>query len=213
MCVPFLSPRFSWCGIGFLSVPDLCFVSFHNSRVLVSEGIFFSINQSIFSLELLFPQQTNSFVYNMYFSQSFSEFLIILLFGNGRRGIFLSFLEVTQYPQKKYSPTNMKNKTLSQVQVDRFFFSSSWEANCGLIITGNLSSKYYPAAKALVTVWVVVKLKQGIARYRVPRNKASPRARVLVFYSKPSSFWLITEPLRKSSHIHRNPDRAVIFTE
>ena len=194
------SPRFSWCGIGFLAVPGLCSISFHNSRVLVSEGIFFSINQSILSLELLFPQQTNSSVYNMYFSQSFCEFLIILLFGNGRWGIFFHSWE-WHNTLRKSSPTIMKNKTLSQVQVDRVFFSSSWEANCWLIITG------------LVTVWVVVILKHGIARYRVPRNKVPPRARALVFYSKPNSFWLITEPLRKSSHIHRNPDRAVIFTE
>lgn len=103
-----------------------------------------------------------------------------------------------------------KIKLLARYRLIGVFFSSSWEANCGLIITGNLSSKYYPAAKALVTVWVVVKLKHGIARYRVPRNKASPRARVLVFYSKPSSFWLITEPLRKSSHIHRNPDSGIV---
>lgn len=188
MCVPFLSPRFSWCGIGFLSVPDLCFVSFHNSRVLVSEGIFFSINQSIFSLELLFPQQTNSFVYNMYFSQAFSEFLIILLFGNGRRGIFFHSWKWHNTLRKSIVLPIWKIKLLARYTVIGVFFSSSWEANCGLIITGNLSSKYYPAAEVLVTVWVVVKLKHEIARYRVPRNKASPRARVLVFYSKPSSF-------------------------
>lgn len=88
----------SWCGIGLLSVHNLCSVCFHNFsgfgiRGREGENIFPSINQSIYCLKLLFPEQTNSFVCDTYFSTmlDYIQYFFLYFFFNTGDLLYYSY--------------------------------------------------------------------------------------------------------------------------
>lgn len=139
----------SWRGIGLLSVHNLCSVCFHNFsgfgiREREGENIFPSINQSIYCLKLLFPEQTNSFVCDTYFSTMLDYIQYFFLYFFSTQGIFCIIVAGHWIYLQWYSQQSGNAKTLHLISV--VFFLQAAGGNCLLIITSKkIPSKSYIA--------------------------------------------------------------------
>lgn len=205
----------SWCGIGLLSVHNLCSVCFHNFsgfgiREREGENIFPSINQSIYCLKLLFPEQTNSFVCDTYFSTKLDYIQYFFLYFFSTQGIFCIIGTGQWIYLQWYSQQSGNEKTLHLISV--VFFLQAAGGNCLLIITSK-KNPIQVVYRSVLSFTVLLVFNDRVVQYYCFPARTKPCYRVL---TNAELIWVITEREEKrerANMVIQSHSSPVIFTE
>lgn len=206
----------SWRGIGLLSVHNLCSVCFHNFsgfgiREREGENIFPSINQSIYCLKLLFPEQTNSFVCDTYFSTKLDYiqyFFSFIFFFNTGDLLYYSY-RALDIPSMILT-TIRECKTLHLISV--VFFLQAAGGNCLLIITSK-KNPIQVVYRSVLSFTVLLVFNDRVVQYYCFPARTKPCYRVL---TNAELIWVITEREEKrerANMVIQSHSSPVIFTE